>query len=287
MNDENVSDPVGPDEGFFDHRIGFVNHAGRQSSPLEMVVPIGFFDPTIELFHPFATGVFVSEVGLVCTAEHVFQFEPQFIESMKHLSKFSFLAVYQFDDKHHSYIRPIIAVHPHEKFDLTIARLEPSYNQKTGEAFRNKMMACTTDILPLDTVVHQYSYPDPVVFAEPTPEGTQLLMIPLHTKGKIIDWFPEGMGKLFPSPCYVIEGYIGAGSSGGPVMDETGRVFAISSRGNAADDYYYAVPVKQIADIIVSSVMLSSPPEIMEPTIRQMAARGLMSFVELKKDDNV
>jgi hypothetical protein len=62
-------------------------------------------------------------------------------------------------------------------------------------------------------------------------------------------------------------------------VDETGRVFAISSRGNAADNYYYAVPVQAIADIRVTSVMLSTPPEIRGPTIMEMAARGLMSFV--------
>ena len=139
-------------------------------------------------------------------------------------------------------------------------------------------MALTTDVMPIGTRVHQYSYPDPVIFDQP--EGPQLLMIPLHTEGRIIDWLPKGMGSLFPSPCYVIEGYIGAGSSGGPVMDETGRVFAISSRGNAAADYYYAIPVQAIADIVISSVILSTPPVIAGPTIREMVTRGLVSFVE-------
>jgi len=76
-----------------------------------------------------------------------------------------------------------------------------------------------------------------------------MMMIPLSTTGTIIDWLPGGMGRLFPSPVYVIEGYIGAGSSGGPVMDQTGRVIAISSRGCEAANYYYAIPVRGIADI--------------------------------------
>ncbi|MBA4760891.1 serine protease [Sphingomonas sp.] len=270
--------PPPQQEGFFDHRVSFINHAGDPSSPLEMVMPIGFFDPSNALFHPFGTGVFVSHVGLVCTARHVFQFEPRFLESMSHLSPDSYPAIYQFYDDHSAGVRPIIAVHGHPRFDVAVARVEPVHHRTTGEAFSNKEMALTTDVMPIGTRVHQYSYPDPVIFDQP--EGPQLLMIPLHTEGRIIDWLPKGMGSLFPSPCYVIEGYIGAGSSGGPVMDETGRVFAISSRGNAAADYYYAIPVQAIADIVISSVILSTPPVIAGPTIREMVTRGLVSFVE-------
>lgn len=244
-----------------------------------MVVPIGFFDPEIDLFHPFGTGLYISEIGLLCTARHVFEFEDSFLETMRHLSDRAYPAIYQYYDNHTANMRPIVAAHGHPRFDVAVARVQPFHNLETGEPFKNNMLALTIDIMPIETRVHQYSYLDPVVFAEPLACGTQLMMIPLHTIGKVIDWLPEGMGRLFPSPCYVIEGYIGAGSSGGPVMDETGRVFAISSRGNAADNYYYAVPVQAIADIRVTSVMLSTPPEICGPTIKEMVTRRLISFV--------
>jgi hypothetical protein len=266
------------DGKFFDHRINFVNAAGDPSSPLEMVVAIGFFDPTIELFQPFATGVFISEIGLVCTAKHVFEFEPQFLASMKHLSARSFPAVMQHYDDHTTGIRPVVAVHPAPRFDVAIARLEPAVHVVSGETFSNKILALTTDRLTIGDTVHQYSYPDPIIFDKS--QGLQLMMIPLLTEGKVIDWFPKGMGSLFPSPCYVIEGYIGAGSSGGPVMDQTGRVFAISSRGCSGGDYYYAVPVQAIADIRITSVTLSTPPVIEGPTIKEMVARGFISFVK-------
>lgn len=268
----------GEEQRFYDHRISFVNAAGEPSSPFEMVVAIGFFDPTIELFQPFATGVLISEIGLVCTARHVFEFEPQFLASMGHLSARSFPAVMQHYDDHTTGIRPIVAVHPDRRFDVAIARLEPAVHLTTGETFSNKMLALTTDRFELGDTAHQYSYPDPIIFDQP--EGPQLMIIPLLTKGKVIDWFPQGMGSLFPSPCYVIEGYIGAGSSGGPVMDKTGRVFAISSRGCAGGDYYYAVPVQAIADIRVTSVKLSTPPVIDGPTIKDMVSRGFISFVQ-------
>ena len=266
------------DRRFYDHRINFVNHAGVPSSPLEMVVAIGFFDPTIDLFQPFATGVFISELGLVCTARHVFEFEPQFLASMGHLSGRSFPAVMQHYDDHTTGIRPIVAVHPHPSFDVAIARLEPAVHLATGETFSNKILALTTDRFEIGDAVHQYSYPDPIIFDQP--EGLQLMVIPLLSKGRVIDWFPKGMGSLFPSPCYVIDGYIGAGSSGGPVMDHTGRVFAISSRGCSGGDYYYAVPVQAIADIRVTSVILSTTPIIEGPTIKEMVARGFISFVK-------
>tara|TARA_R110000868_G_scaffold141226_1_gene357513 strand:- start:215 stop:1078 length:864 start_codon:yes stop_codon:yes gene_type:complete len=165
-----------------------------------------------------------------------------------------------------------------KELDVAIARLEPAVHLTTGETFSNKMLALTTDRFELGDTAHQYSYPDPIIFDQP--EGPQLMVIPLLTEGKVIDWFPQGMGSLFPSPCYVIEGYIGAGSSGGPVMDKTGRVFAISSRGCVGGDYYYAVPVRAIADIRVTSVKLSTPPVIEGPTIKDMVSRGLISFVQ-------
>ncbi len=270
---------VDGDEGrFFDHRISFVNDTGAPSSPLETVVAIGFFDPTVELFQPFATGVFISHIALVCTARHVFDFEPQFLDSMRHLSRRSFPAVMQHYDDHTTGIRPIVAVHAHPRYDVAVARLEPAIHLGTGEPFSNKTLALTTDWFEIGDAAHQYSYPDPVLLDQP--EGLQVLMVPLVTEGKVIGWFPDGMGSLFPSPCYAIEGYIGAGSSGGPVMDRTGRVFAISSRGCSGGDYYYAVPVQAIADIRITSVMLSSPPAIEGPTIKEMVGRGLISFVE-------
>jgi len=269
---------VDDDKKFFDHRINFRNDSGAPSSPLEMVVSIGFFDPAIELFHPFGTGIFISEIGLVCTARHVFEFEQQFLDSMRHLSERSCPAVMHHFDDHTTGIRPIVAAHGHPRYDLAVARIEPAVYLETGETFSNKVIALTTDLFPIGTKVHQYSYPEPILFEQP--QGLQVLMIPLMTTGTIIDWLPKGMGTLFPSPCYVIEGYIGAGSSGGPVMDETGRVFAISSRGCVGADYYYAVPVQAIADIRVTSVHLSTPPAIVGPTIKEMAARGFLSFVK-------
>ena len=266
-----------PDEGFFDYRVFFHNNEGKEASPMECVVPIGLYDPGIELFQPIATGVFVSTIGLVCTARHAFVFERQFIESMSHLSDASYPAIYQYFPDHTFKIRRIAAVHPHPKFDLAIAVCEPLRHLTTDESFENMMQACTDEILPIGTNVHQYSYPDPLLHEQ---DGTlQVVMIPLCTKGTIIDWLPKGMGRLFPSPVYVVEGYIGAGSSGGPVMDQTGRVIAISSGGCDTENYYYAIPVSGIADIQLHSVMLSSPPELRGPTVREMVARGFMSFV--------
>jgi hypothetical protein len=273
-----------PTEGFFDPRVTFRNHKGEESSPMQCVVPVGLYDPKIDLFQPIATGVFIATNGLVCTAKHAFQFEPQFLESMEHLSEATYPAIYQYFPDHTHTIRPIVAAHAHPTFDLAVGVCEPLHHLKTGEPFENMMQALTTDQFPIGTRVHQYSYPDAFVFDR---EGTlQVLMIPLCTEGKIIDWLPEGMGRLFPSPVYVIEGYIGAGSSGGPVMDETGRVIAISSRGCEAANYYYAIPVRYIADIKMESVMLVSPPQLRGPTIREMAARKMISFVRREDDSD-
>lgn len=266
-----------PAEGFFDDRIAFCNHRGVESSPIECVVPVGLYDPKIELFQPIATGVFIATNGLICTARHAFQFEPQFLRSLDYLSEVTYPAIYQYFPDHTHTIRPIAAAHAHPQYDLAVGVCAPLHHLKTGAPFENMMQALTTDQFSVGTKVHQYSYPDPILFDQ---DGKlQIMMIPQCTEGTIIDWLPDGMGKLFPSPVYVIEGYIGAGSSGGPVMDETGRVIAISSRGCGAADYYYAIPVGHIADIKMRSILLSSPPQIRGPTIREMAARKMISFV--------
>lgn len=283
MSDDNArldsegeaSDP----NGFFDHRIHYANQGGNPASPMECVIPIGIFDPVKDFFQPIATGVFIGIEGLVCTARHVFEYGPQFVREMSHLSDSSYPAIYQYFPDHTMTIRPIIAVHEHENYDLSVALCMPLKNKATGKRFENMMHAMSKDLVPIGTAVHHYSYPDPVVFEKE--ESLDVMMIPLCTTGKIIDWFPEGMGALFPSPVYVIEGYIGAGSSGGPVLDEYGRVIAICSRGCPGADYYYAIPVREIADIRVTSIGLATPPEISGPTIREMAARKMISFVKL------
>jgi hypothetical protein len=266
-------------QGFFDSRIEYGNGIGNSISPMECVVPIGFFDPENEFFHPFATAIFIAIEGLICTARHVFRFEPKFLEQMPHLSPASYPAVFQYFPDHTTMPRPIVAVHEHPNFDLSVALCMPLTNNSTGERFDNKMHAMSAEYFPIGTNVHHYSFPDPIIYEKE--KSLQTVMIPLCTTGKIIDWLPNGMGNLFPSPVYVIEGYIGAGSSGGPVMDEYGRAFAIASRGCAELDYYYAVPVREIADIEVASIGLGSPPQIMGPTIREMVGRKLISFVKM------
>lgn len=267
-----------PDDGFFDHRVFYHNSKGEECSPMECVVPIGLFDPATEMFQPFATGVFIADNGLVCTARHVFEFEEQFLESMSHFSEAAYPAIYQYLPDHTFTVRPVAAAHPHPRFDLAVAVCPPLFHLPTQTPFHNMMQALTDEQFQIGTKVHQYSYPGPNLFD--TENGLQVVIIPSCTEGVIIDWLPKGMGSLFPSPVYVVEGHVGAGSSGGPVMDETGRVIAITSRGCEAANYYYAIPVRGIADIEMHSVLLSTPPQVRGPTIREMVSRGMISFVE-------
>jgi len=158
-DEEPATDPSrdAPREGFFDHRVHFHNSQGVESSPIECVVPIGIYEPTIDLFQSFATGVFISEKGLVCTARHVFQFEPQFFESMPHLTDAAFPAIYQYLPDHTHTIRAVLAAHPHPKFDLAVAVCAPLRHLPTDMPFDNMMQALTDEQLPIGTKVHQYS----------------------------------------------------------------------------------------------------------------------------------
>lgn len=156
---------VDSENGFSDHRISFRNGDGIEASPLECVVPIGLYDPQADLFQPIATGVFVSYLGLVATARHAFVFEPQFQSLLRHLSNESYLAIYQYFPDHSYTIRPILCAHSHPIYDLAIAVCVQLTAQSTGLRFENMMQGCTTEIMGIGTPVHQYSYPDPLVFA--------------------------------------------------------------------------------------------------------------------------
>lgn len=265
-------------EGFFDDRVDFMNSAGVRCSPLESIVPIGFYDPHVDLFHPFGTGIFICTRGLVCTARHVFEFEPQFMRQMSHLSPDAYLGIVQYYANHTANVRRIVNVHAHNQFDLAIAVCEPLRNLKSGETFHNAAQALSRRQIAIGEPVHQYSYPNPIIHHDSKKLDT--IMIPLSTAGIVIDWLPSGMGSLFPSPAYVIGGYIGAGSSGGPVLDRTGAAVAVCSRGCEGGNYYYAIPIRESAEIIMSSVGLSTGPVVVAPTIQQMASRKLISFVD-------
>lgn len=266
-------------EGFFDDRVDFRSVDGVRCSPMEIIVPIGFYDPSIDLFHPFGTGLFISSRGLFCTAKHVFEFEPEFLAQFGHMSPNAYPAIYQYYPDHTANIRPIAAAHAHEQYDLAVGVCEPFKNLKDGSIFHNALHALSSEIVRIGTDVHQYSYPNPILHHDG--KKLETVMIPLSTKGRVIDWLPNGMGGLFPSPVYVIEGYIGAGSSGGPVLDGSGRAFAVCSRGCDAGNYYYAIPLKEIADIVVSSVELGGTNPMKNPTIRDMSQRKLISFVKM------
>jgi hypothetical protein len=90
---------------------------------------------------------------------------------------------------------------------------------------------------------------------EYTDKGGCVSIAPKLYDGKMLEELP-GRGGLLPGRCYATTLGIEGGSSGGPVFDEHGHVFAINSTGfSGMDDLGFVSHIQSIGGLSVASVM--------------------------------
>lgn len=218
----------------------FTSKNGKSIQGQEMIIPICVFheENRIEFI---GTGFFIANCGIFVTAAHVIQHlldengkPPVDAEGNSKAGLFTF---HMINPKEFT-ARKICTGSYHKRDDVAVGIAEKMINSKTGEPLTNKFLPLTTIAPQVGDDISTWAYPKGVtdrkfigkkitssVFTKPKVYG-----------GKVEkEHMNRGWGKL-PGRCYQTSLDFEGGSSGGPVFDKNGRVFAVNSTGMGAQD---------------------------------------------------
>lgn len=204
-------------------RADFFTNDGHRVQGQEVVFPILAVRADPLETTCIGTGFFISNSGIFATAAHVVRdvLGPDGVQTAG-------LAICQFTPPDDFRMRRITQVAVHTVADVAIGATESLFERETGRLGTNKMLPLTGQIPNLGDRIATWAYPNS--HANRTSDRTVIRLIPKLYVGTIKAEHRQGRDSvLLPGPCYETDMCIEGGTSGGPVMNEEGRVFAINS----------------------------------------------------------
>lgn len=212
----------------------------------------------------WGTGFFVADCGLFLTAAHVFDggpepeafFVPHFLEDGTLLQ------------------RPVARVYPHSRADIAVGLVKPMHHVETRERLWNPVVALTADVPSVGEVIFCFAYPLTTVVSND--QGlTAALLNPFWTDGVLEAHFPNGRDRVVhPAHCVQTSLTAYGGSSGAPVMDSSGRAFAVVV-SSLEETPTYAVPVAEALTLEIPAIAFSNALDTIPRLADIVPFRGL------------
>jgi hypothetical protein len=217
-------------------------------------------------FEPIGTGFLIAGCGLFVTATHVVE------ELSDRASRYpdAKVAFYHTMPDNSGGFRPIAATYFLKNSDVAVGLCAPIIDPASKKLRRNNQLILSSDIPLVGEPSKTISFPHGMATAGR--DGGTTVLIPDVLDGKIIQTFPKGRGATFPTPCLVIEGTLQGGSSGGPVLDQHGRVIGVNSMGGDHLDYWYAGFISDIVNLRIIGLGLPLPDQKvrLHPSIKSL-----------------
>jgi hypothetical protein len=157
-----------------------------------------------------------------------------------------------------SVFRPISKLFVHPTADVAFGVAHEMIDDKTGRAFRSKVLSLDTNCPEIGSSISTWSYPLHHVIGD-NQSGRFLQLQPDFYDGTLQDIFTKTgpSGRLRP-PYYLTSIHLYGGSSGGPVFNAAGCVFGIASCSfEGAEDIAYVTPVSAILGIELQMTTVS------------------------------
>jgi Trypsin-like peptidase domain len=175
--------------------------------------------------------------------------------------------------------RPIWRFFIHPTADVAFGI--PKYdmiNDRTGEAYRPKVLSVTSTSPNLGAAISTWSYPLHRVVGD-VAEGQFLQLQPEFYNGTLQELFTDrGPSVKLVPPYYRTNIHLHGGSSGGPVFNIGGEVFGIASCSyDGAEDIAFVTPAGALLDIQVPERIGAGGDEGRTLTLRDVAELGQMS----------
>ncbi|MCK9614986.1 MAG: serine protease [Candidatus Omnitrophica bacterium] len=194
---------------------------------------------------------FITNTGIFVTAKHVIK--DVFDERGKQKYPIFGLQILP-DDKY--IIRPVLSCYSNTKSDVVVGALEQQRHKITGEPRSNKLLVLTLIEPKQGARIVTYAYPGSKTEIEGNVQT--LTLKPEYYDGVLEDYLPEGRDKsMLPFPCYRGSIRIIGGASGGPVMDEQGRVFGINCTGFEGTNISFFARINEILALRVDDLVIN------------------------------
>jgi len=210
------------------------------------------------------TGFFICSAGLFASAKHVLR--DCFDE--KGNQKYP-VCLLHFLPNNQYLFRHILWCSSHPTADVAIGLAAPS-----AEVESNGVLMLTTSSPTMGETVVTYAYPRTEIKQVGTLEI--LNFKPAFYEGRVVDFFPKGRDHcLLPGPCYQTSMVIDGGASGGPVVGESGRVFALNSTGwDGVPDISFVSRIEEIFQLGIPFINLPSGQEVESAIAQDLANAG-------------
>jgi len=234
----------------------------------EVVFPILRQEPSKDL-HLVGTGFFIAENGIFVTAKHVVTsvFDTHGVPRQP-------LVVLQFGPGNTYYQRPVHRATHHAVADVAVGVAWPMRHNTTGQPLPNKLLRLSTTPPPIGEVVATYAYPKTTIL-HGTPQ--QVHLEPTFFEGRLVESFPDGRDRiLLPGACFRTSMVIHGGASGGPVVGQNGRAFAVNSTGLEDDFVSFVSPVSEVLDLSLPGVVMPGASDARVVTMRELRDRGFV-----------
>ncbi|WP_158554860.1 S1 family peptidase [Methylovirgula sp. 4M-Z18] len=217
------------------------------------------------------TGFYLQPKGGFATAAHVALEAQELISAQPHSVGIShtlpdgrtkFLPIWKF------------FIHPTADVAFGVPRFE-FVDDKTGEAYRAKVLALTRTSPDPGAKISTWSYPLHRVL-EDEAKGQVLQLQPDFYDGTLLEFIAErGPSVKLKPPYYLTDIHLHGGSSGGPVFNFDGEVFGVASCSyDGAEDIAFVTPASALLEIPVPEIINDDGGERRSVTLAELAARG-------------
>jgi hypothetical protein len=248
------------------NQFTFRTATGQVSNTTNAVFPI-LKQRDEDTLEALGTGFFITDFGLFMTAKHVFLDRNIDPECDK------LLVPHLLPEDHTHIMRPVIWADGHATTDIAVGLARPITRSENNTQTLCSHLALVAETPSVGEMVFSHGHPLTNVLLL-TENGDQVVLLNLFwTEGIVRQHFPNGRDRVLqPGCCIETNLESDGGSSGSPVMDQYGRVFAVISSG-FDDRTTYAAPIADILDIPVPAVRLESNLDVI-PCVRDCIPFG-------------
>jgi hypothetical protein len=215
------------------------------------------------------TGFFITMLGHFVTARHVIH---DVIDERTGMPTASLHALH-FVESSQMLVRNITRVCLHPTSDLAVGKMDYHMITETGAMLTNRVPRFTTEIPRVGSTVGTFAYPESDRLFR---RGGGDRFVAGFYKGEMVDHSDKARDRnLVAWPHFTTSISLKGGSSGGPVFDESGRVFGINCVGGLPGISYMA-RVRELLSLSVPE--WPGAPDLQDFSVQDLAKAGHIIF---------
>lgn len=174
-------------------------------------------------------------------------------------------------------LRPVLRCNSNTVSDVTIGVLAPAHHNITREPLLNPVMTLTLEVPAINSPIVTWAYPETQI--SNTDDGRHKLDFrPNFYDGILEACFPNGRDTvMLPFPCYQGSITVLGGASGGPVLNEKGRVFGVNCTGYDGTNLSFFARINEILPLWIDDAEFEGAKRD-KLTVIELARKGHILF---------